>query len=133
MAEWQNLAFPSTKSSELGARNLFMLAEHVQSNFFFFFNLNSTSTSTSNTCFLKQPHWYTQNNRYTRKPGMHPPALSQARLARTGETRWEIICPRRAFLACLALHAPPPVALPDFFSILLKTGPRNLPRPSMST
>ena len=29
------------------------------------------------------------------------------------------ICPRRAFLACLALHAPRSVALADFFSILL--------------
>ena len=30
------------------------------------------------------------------------------------------ICPRRAFLACLALHAPRSLALADFFSILLE-------------
>jgi hypothetical protein len=35
----------------------------------------------------------------------------------TGQTRWDPICPRRAFLACLALHAP--WTLADFFSITL--------------
>ena len=30
------------------------------------------------------------------------------------------ICRRRAFLTCLALHAPRSVALADFFSILLE-------------
>ena len=48
---------------------------------------------------------------------------SRARLARrTGRARLVGIqlCPRRAFLACLALHAPRSVALADFFSILLQ-------------
>ena len=37
------------------------------------------------------------------------------------------ICPRRAFLAYLALHTPRSVALADFFSILLGGGRRRCP------
>ena len=36
-----------------------------------------------------------------------------------GETRWNPIRPRRAFLAYLARHAPRFVALADFSSVLL--------------
>jgi hypothetical protein len=39
----------------------------------------------------------------------------------TSETRWESNLSTRAFLACLALHAPRSVALAGFFSILLET------------
>ena len=41
--------------------------------------------------------------------------------ARRGERDGTPICPRRALLACLALHAPRSVALADFFSSLLET------------
>src|SRR5712692_4323571 len=44
----------------------------------------------------------------------------RARLAGRARRGGNPICPRRAFLACLALHAPRPVALADFFSILLE-------------
>ena len=42
----------------------------------------------------------------------------QARRARRATRAWNPICPRRAVLAYLALHAPRSVALADFFSIL---------------
>ena len=51
-----------------------MLAEHAQSNTLIFI-----LKPTDNACFLKQPHGCTQNNRYTRKPGVHPPALGSSR------------------------------------------------------
>ncbi len=44
---------------------------------------------------------------------------SRARQAGRARRGGNPICPRRAFLACLALHAPQSVALADFFSILL--------------
>jgi len=47
------------------------------------------------------------------------PRDSRARLARRARRGSNPSCPRRAFLACLALHAPRSVALADFFSILL--------------
>ena len=43
----------------------------------------------------------------------------QAGRARRAKRGGNSICPRRAFLACLALHAPRSVPLADFFSILL--------------
>ena len=48
-----------------------------------------------------------------------PPQDSRARLAGGRDEVGIQICPRRAFLACLALHAPRSVALADCFSILL--------------
>ena len=58
-----------------------MLAEHVQSNFLIFI-----LKPIDNTCFLKQPLGCTQNNGYTRKPGVHPPALDLHHSANTSAT-----------------------------------------------
>ena len=44
----------------------------------------------------------------------------QAGRARRAQRGGIPLCPRRAFLACLALHAPRSVALADFFSILVR-------------
>src|SRR6266852_7853254 len=50
-SEWQNVAFPSTESSEFGAMNLSMLAEHVQSNFLIFI-LKPTETLVAQISFI---------------------------------------------------------------------------------
>ena len=49
------------------------------------------------------------------------PRDSRARLAGRARRGGNPICPRRAFLASLALHAPRSVALADCFRILLGT------------
>jgi len=51
--------------------------------------------------------------------------VQDSRARQAGRAGWarrggNPICPRRAFLACLALHASQSVALADFFSILLE-------------
>ena len=48
------------------------------------------------------------------------PQDSRARLAGRARRGGNPICPRRAFRACLALHAPRSVVLAAFFSILLR-------------
>jgi hypothetical protein len=50
-----------------------MLAEHVQS---YLLTFSFILKPTDNTTFLKQPLGCTRNNKYTRKSGVHPPALA---------------------------------------------------------
>src|SRR5712692_3347449 len=74
------------------------------------------------TSRLPKKYFDTRELRSSARPKQQEYATqdSRARLAGQARRGGNPICPRRAFLACLALHAPRPVALADFFSILLE-------------
>src|SRR5712692_11745847 len=73
------------------------------------------------TSRLPKKYFDTRELRSSARPKQQEYATqdSRARLAGQARRGGNPICPRRAFLACLALHAPRPVALADFFSIQL--------------
>ena len=59
------------------------------------------------------------HGRHNRRTLPQDSRARRARLAGRARRGGNPICPRRAFLASLALRAPRPVVLADFFSILL--------------
>jgi len=80
MAE-RRVSVNEVESTRLDVTNLFMLAEHIRSNFFILI-----LKPTDSNCFLKQPLGSTQNKN-TGKPGVHPPALDlAANTSATSET-----------------------------------------------